>query len=604
MPSDTGAAAAPPRWDLDILFPGPDSPEIRTAMAEVQAQAGAVAALLDAAEAGPLTPPALGELIDAYNALLELAGRVEGFLYCLVSVDVTDEAASAASSEWETAKAELGIIAPRFTALIGGADLAALATGDAIVADHLPTLQRIQSQAQRLMPPGEEELAAQLAAAGAAAWSGLRDNLGGRAIVSLEIDGEVQEMPLSEAGNFAYNPDRGLRRRADEAIAAAWAELDVPLAAAINAVKHQQRVLSLRRGWDDPLDAALAQNAIDRATLDAMQAAIREAAPDYQRYLRAKAKLLGLEQLAGYDMDAPVGDPPPWPWERAQAFVLETFAEEHPPLAALAERAFRERWIDAETRPNKDAGGYSAGVGGEATRIFMNYLPVYDAMSTLAHELGHSYHSAVTAERGRTRLQNPPEDLPAPLIFPMTLAETASTFCELLAQRAARAGASGAQALSVLDAGLVSFSSTVFDVHARFLVEQHLFAQRAEREVSASELTEMTRAAWQEVLGDAVDPATVAAHRWTKPHFFIDDIWYYNFPYAFGILFAAGLLAVKDREPAGFYDRLDALLADSGMRTAPDLARDFGIDLHDVEFWRGSFTGYRADVAEFERLVG
>jgi oligoendopeptidase F len=569
----------------------------------VRTDAAALLEDLTQIEQAGVTASGLERLIDRYNALLDLATRIEGYLYCLVAADVTDEAASAASSTWDLVKAGLGGVAPRFTALLGPVNLEELAAQSATVAAHLPTLQRVQQLGAHLMPAGEEELAAQLGVAGAAAWSSLRDELGGRATVTIEVDSERKELALSEASNYTYSPDRALRQQVDEAINAAWESLSIPLAAGINAVKGQQRVLATRRGWEDPLDVTLAQNAIDRETLAAMQTAIREAVPDYQRYLRAKARYLGLEQLAGFDFDAPVGEPMEWPYRRAQEFILETFASEHQPLADLAARAFRENWIDAEPRQGKDGGGFSIGVGGEATRIFMNYLPVYDQMSTLAHELGHSYHSSVAALAGRTPLQNPPDDLPAPVAFPMTLAETASTFCEALAQRAARAQATGAQALSLLDSWLIAFSATVFDTHARFLVEQEIFAIRAERELSPSELTEITRQAWLTVTGDAVDPATVAVYRWTKPHYFISDIAYYNYPYAFGLLFALGLLAVKDREPAGFYERLDALLADSGMRTANELAAGFGINLHDPDFWRGGFEGYKADIAEYERLV-
>ena len=603
MTATTKAAGTLPRWDLDVLFPGPDSSEIREAMQRVQSDAASLLEMLASSERTELTAEMLGEIIDQYNVLLDTATRVEGYLYCLVAADVTEEAASAASSSWDLVKADLGGIAPRFTALLRTANLDDLASQSPTVAGHLPTLTRVQELGAHLMPPGEEELAAQLGVAGASAWSSLRDELGGRATVTISVDGEPQEMALSEASNFAYNPDRTLRQQANEAIDATWESLGVPLAAAINAVKGQQRVLAARRGWDDPLDVSLAQNAIDRETLDAMQTAIREGIPDYQRYLRAKARLLGVDQLAGYDFDAPVGEPMAWPYSQAQEFILETFAAEHRPMADLAQRAFEENWIDAEPRQGKDGGGFSIGVGGEATRIFMNYLPVYDQMSTLVHELGHSYHSMVAALEGRTPLQNPPDDLPAPVAFPMTLAETASTFCEALAQRSARAEATGAQALSILDSWLTGFSATVFDTHARFLVEQEVFATRAERELSPSELTEITREAWLQVTGDAVDPSTVAVYRWTKPHYFISDIAYYNYPYAFGLLFALGLLAVKDREPEGFYERLDALLADSGMRTAIDLAAGFGIDLHDPAFWRGGFTGYQADIAEYERLV-
>jgi oligoendopeptidase F len=603
MTATTNAAGTLPRWDLDALFPGPNSPELREAIEQVQADAASLLATLASAEQTELTGELLGTVIDQYNALLDTATRVEGYLYCLVAADVTDEAASAASSTWDLVKADLGGLAPRFTALIASARLDDLAAQSTTVAKHLPTLTRVQELGGHLMPAGEEELAAQLSVAGAAAWASLRDELGGRATVTIEVDGEPREMALSEASNFAYDPDRSLRQQADAAINATWESLGVPLAAAINAVKGQQRVLALRRGWADPLDVSLAQNAIDRETLNAMQTAIREGVPDYQRYLRVKARLLGLDRLAGYDFDAPVGEPMEWPYSRAQEFILETFAAEHQPMADLALRAFRENWIDAEPRQGKDGGGFSISVGGEVTRIFMNYLPVYDQMSTLAHELGHSYHSAVAAQAGRTPLQNPPDDLPVPVAFPMTLAETASTFCEALAQRAARAEARGAQVLSLLDSWLGAFSATVFDTHARFLVEQQVFATRAERVLSPTELTEITREAWLQVTGDAVDPQTVAVYRWTKPHFFISETAYYNYPYAFGLLFALGLLAVKDREPDGFYDRLDTLLADSGMRTATELAAGFGIDLHDPAFWRGGFTGYQADIAEYERLV-
>ena len=603
MTVTTNAEETLPRWELDALFPGPDAPELRAAIQAIQSDASSLKDALAVAEETGLTAASLSQIIDRYNALLDAATRVEGYLYCLVAADVTDEDAGAASSAWDLVKADLGGIAPRFTALLDAVELADLAAQSPVVAAHLPTLTRVQEMGAHLMPPGEEELAAQLGVAGASAWSSLRDELGGRATVTIEVEGELQEMALSEAGNLAYSPDRALRQQADEAVNAVWESLGVPLAAAVNAVKGQQRVLAARRGWADPLEVTLAQNAIDCETLAAMQSAIRAAVPLYQRYLRAKARLLGLPRLAGYDFDAPVGEPMSWPYERAQAFILETFAAEYPPLAALAQRAFREHWIDAEPRQGKDGGGFSIGVGGEATRIFMNYLPVYDQMSTLAHELGHSYHSAVAAQAGCTPLQNPPDDLPAPLAFPMTLAETASTFCEALVQRAARAGATGPQALAVLDSWLVAFSATVFDTHARFLVEQQIFALRAERELTPTELTEITREAWLSVTGDAVDPATVAVYRWTKPHFFISDIAYYNYPYAFGLLFALGLLAVKDREPVGFYERLDALLAGSGMRTANELAAGFGIDLHDPEFWRSGFAGYEADIAEYESLV-
>lgn len=612
MTQTTERTEALSRWDLDALFPGPASPELQAAIHAAERDIAALEALFDRHGVGVQPPGAVddrliatfAEVLTSYNLLLDEAIRIDGYLYCLVAADVRDEAAASAGSAWRQVKTGMGRLAPRFTAWVGQLDLAALVERSSLANEHASSLRRMQTAAAHLMADGEEALVAELGPTGATAWMRLRDELMGRATARIARDGEEQELPLSEIGNLRYHDDREVRRRAHRAAESATDALAVPLAAALNGVKGEQLILARRRGWDDPLDRALFDNAIDRATLEAMQTAAREAIPDYQRYLRAKARLLGLPVLASYDVDAPVGEAMPWPYERSQAFILETFAAEHPPLAALAERAFRESWIDAEPREGKDGGGFSLGVGGEASRIFINYLPVYDQMSVLAHELGHSYHTFVTAARGRTPLQAPPEEIPAPLTYPMTLAETASTICEALVQRAARKTATPAQEIAMLDGWLQTATKMVFGIQARFILEQTAFARRAERELAASELDEIMADAWRTVAGDAIDPETISTADWTKPHFFIDTLAYYNFPYTFGLLFAIGLLAQRDANPAGFWERFDDLLADSGMAEAADLAATFGIDLRDPAFWRAGLRAFAADVDRYEELAG
>lgn len=607
----TELTEALPRWNLDTIFPGPESPALRAALDDEARAIADLEALFDRHGIGTAPPEsvdealvaAFDEVVGRYNALLEAAFRIDGYLSCLVAEDVRDEAASAAASEWRQIKAGMARLAPRFTAWIGQIDIEALAARSKVATAHLPTLRRIRTAARHLMPAGEEALAAALAPSGASAWMRLRDDLAGRATVRIALDGEEQELPLSDAGNLRYHADRSVRQRAHEALAAAWREIGVPLAAALNGVKGEQLALSRRRGWGDPLDQALFDNAIDRQILDAMFTAIREAFPDYQRRLRIKARLLGLPALAEYDLDAPVGEAMPWPYATSRRFIVETFSAASPKLGALAERAFVEGWIDAEPREGKDAGGFSTGVGGDESRIFLNYLPVYDQMGVLAHELGHSYQNVAVHERGRTPLQAPPDDVPSPLGFPMTLAETASTICEALVQRAARERATPAQEIAILDGWLQSFSSLVFGIYARFILEREVFARRAERELSPSELEAIMRGAWQEVAGDAIDPATISGSDWTKPHFFLDTLWYYNFPYAFGVLFAIRLLAARDANPDGFNERFDGLLADSGMTDAAELAARFGLDLRAPAFWRTSLDAYRADVARYEALA-
>jgi oligoendopeptidase F len=605
------AAETLPRWHLDSLFPGPQSPELRAAIDDEVRAIAALEALFDRHGVGTATPGEIDDalvaafetIVDRYNEALAAAVRLEGYLSCLVAADVRDEAADAAASEWRQRQTGLIRLAPRFTAWVGYLAIDTLAECSPLARDHAPALRRMQTAAAHLMPPGEEDLAAELAPSAATAWMNLRDELAARATARIELDGQEQELPLSEIGNLGYHEDRDVRRRGFEAARGAWQELAVPLAAAINSVKGQQLTLAQRRGWDDPLDQALFDNAIDHATLDAMQAAIREALPDFQRYLRAKARLLGLPVLAVYDVGAPVGEAAPWPFATSRAFIVETFTAESAQLGALAERAFAESWIDAEPRDGKDGGGFSASVGGDASRIFLNYLPVYDLMSVLAHELGHAYHNFVVGERGRTALQSPPDDVASPLRYPMTLAETASTICEALAQRAARQQTTPAQEAAILDGWLQSVSLLVFGTHARFILERAVFEHRRERELAPTELYELMTAAWQEVAGDALDPETIAGFDWMRSHFFIDDLAYYNFPYAFGVLFATGLLAVRDADPARFYERFDDLLANPGMGEATELATRFGIDLRDPSFWRTSLDNYRDEVMRYEQLA-
>ena len=605
-----GAAETLPRWDLDSIFPGPESPEFREAADKAELAIAELTALFDLHGIGTRPMGAIeasataifDEVVTRYDATLQAALRLDGYLGCLTAADVRDEAAHAAASAWRAVLVDLARLAPRFTAWAGTIDVDAIVAGSRIAREHESTLLRLRRGAAHLMDPGEEDLAAALAPSGATAWMALRDQLMALATAHLELDGETREHSLSDIDNLRFHPERDVRRRAHEAGAAARRALAVPLAAAINAVKGQQLTLSRRRGWNEPLDAALAAHAINRVILDAMLAALREAIPAYHRYLRAKARLLGVERLAGYDLMAPVGEPTVWPFEASRDFIVEQFTAFSAKLGALARRAFAERWIDAGPRVGNDGGAFCSAVQHDESRILANYLPVFSWTSTLAHELGHAYQNMVIVERGRSFLQASPEFGPATI--PMTLAETASTICETIVQRGARADAtSPAAELAYLEESLQSVTLNTFGIMPLFAFEQAVFATRARHELSPPELEAGMAMAWRDVTGEAVDPETVWSTSWTTGHLFIDNLWFYNFPYAFGALFARGLLAVREAEPDGFLDRFDTLLADSGMREADELAAAFGIDLRAPAFWRASLDAFHADVARYEAIA-
>ncbi len=460
--------------------------------------------------------------------------------------------------------------------------------------EHGFMLRKAKEEATHLMTAAEEALAAELNLSGGTAWAKLHSDFTSQLMVTLELDGEVQELPMSAVRNLAYDPDREVRRRAYEAEVATWRSAEVPIAAAINSIKGQVNALAERRAWDSPLDAALFQNNIDRQTLDAMMEAAHESFPDFRRYLRAKARALGLPVLAWYDIFAPVGkSAKAWSFEEADQFIIRQFGTFSPKLRGLAERAFGERWIDAEPRPGKVDGAFCMWLREDESRILANYKAAYNGMSTLAHELGHAYHNLNLASR--TVLQRR---------TPMTLAETASIFCQTIVRQAALEKAAIPEQISILEASLQNACQVVVDITSRFLFEQNVFEKRKQRELSAAELKKLLLDAQGQTYGDGLDPDTYHPYMWAvKSHYYSTGRSFYNYPYMFGLLFGLGLYACYQDDPQRFKAGYDDLLSSTGMGNAAELAARFGIDIQTPDFWRSSLDVVRADIERFESLI-
>jgi oligoendopeptidase F len=262
-------------------------------------------------------------------------------------------------------------------------------------------------------------------------------------------------------------------------------------------------------------------------------------------------------------------------------------------MRGLARRAFSERWIDAGPRPGKVGGAYCTRFVDDQSRILANYSPSYDGVSTLAHELGHAYHNLTQA--GLTPLQRR---------TPMILAETASTFCETIVKEAALVGAEPGERLYILEQSLQGACQIVVDILSRFDFERALFAARRERELAASELCRLMLEAQAGTYGDGIDAQARHPYMWAvKGHYYSPGLSFYNFPYLFGLLFGLGLYATYLREPKTFPGRYDALLASTGLASAPELAAEFGIDLRSDAFWRASLDVIRADIDRFAEMV-
>jgi pepF/M3 family oligoendopeptidase len=390
-----------------------------------------------------------------------------------------------------------------------------------------------------------------------------------------------------------------VRERAYRAELGAWQQHATPLAAAMNGIKGQVGVVAKLRGYETPLDEALADNHLDRATLTALVDASETAFPAFRRYLAAKARLLGLERLSWFDLFAPVGAAARpeardrWNYPASIAFIERHFRSYSDALADLSGRSNAEHWIDAGPRAGKVAGAYCMPFGREQSRILANFTPSYGGMATLAHELGHAYHNYTQRDEPGLRRGSP-----------MVVAETASTFCETLIRHAGLAEATEADRIVILEAFLTDSTQLVLDILSRFRFERAVFEHRADHQLSADELSELMLDAQRSTYGNGLTGEALHPFAWaSKPHYYSAERSFYNYPYLFGSLFGIGLFATYQAEPDGFQERYDDLLRRTGQASPADLAADFGVDIRDRAFWARSLASLESSIDQFVALV-
>lgn len=585
---------------MSVPFSSLESPEFAAASADFCQDLDALTDQFDAAHIDKLAKPGgapvqlFEEAFGAYNQLYESAGTLRAYIVGYTAVDSRNDFAQARMSEYQRQAQRLSLLGTRLTAWIGDLDVEALILASGMAADHAFLLRRSAEQAKHLMSPAEESLASELNLSGGSAWTNLQGTFASQLTVKVEIDGVEESMPMSAARNLAYHNDRAVRKAAYEAELEVWDRASVPIAAALNGVKGEVSTLSRRRGWSSVRDASLFDNGIDQSVLDAMLGAAQDAFPDFRRYFRAKAKVLGLETLAWYDLFAPItGEGRAWTYTESARFIVEQFNSFSERMGAFAQRAFAENWIDAEPRTGKRDGAFCMRLQGDESRILTNFKPTYPGLNTLAHELGHGYHGHTLA--GRTPLQR---------AYPMTLAETASIFCETIVRRAALQTVGAQEQFNILESSLMGAAQVTVDITSRFLFEQAVFDQRTKRELSVNEFKAIMLDAQAQTYGDAVDPDLRHPFMWAvKPHYYYSTRSFYNYPYMFGLLFGLGLYARYQEDADAFRANYDDLLSSTGLASAPDLAARFGFDLRDPAFWTASFDVLRADIGRFEALV-
>ena len=585
-------AKNPPHWDLTNVYPSLSSPKYATDFKKLQKLLEEQEAFLSekVSQVNASSPEGvIGEtastLIDRFNEILILAGTLRSYLESFISTDSYNKEALKKLSEYELASVKTDKVFMQARAWIGRvADkLPAAIKLNANASAHAFFLKEAAEQSKYLMSEAKETLASELNLSGGNAWEKLQGTVTSQLSVDFELDGKVQKLPMPALINLRSHPDESVRRRAYEAENKAWETVKEPLAAAMNGIKGEVNTLNRHRGRKDAVHSAIDIARLDRETLETMLDAMKDSFPMFRRYFKAKATRFGTKKLPWWNIYAPTGETKTsFAFDEAREFILEHFGGFSPDLKDFAQRAFEHNWIDAEQRDGKRGGAFCMDVPavGES-RIMCNFDGSLDQVSTLAHELGHGFHNDCMVKANKTELQKN---------TPMTLAETASIMCETIVTSAAlKQVKSPQEELAILETQLIGDAQVIVDIYSRYLFETEVFKRREKSELNADELCEIMLDAQKATFGDGLDEKYLQKWMWTwKPHYYSAALSFYNFPYAFGLLFSTGLYAIYQQRGPAFVPDYKNLLASTGEGTAADLAARFSIDLRKKAFWQGS----------------
>lgn len=456
-------------------------------------------------------------------------------------------------------------------------------------------VREIIEKNKHMLSDKEESIIAKMRNTGSDSWLSYKDLLISTHKVEMEEKGEIKELPLTVVLNMAYSSDAKTRQKAYEAEIKSYEKIEEGVAAALNGIKGEVLTISELKGYKSPLDMTLLESRMDEDILNAMLTAIKESLPTFRKYMKRKAELLGHKNgLPFYDMYAPViNKEMSFNFEEGKAFVEKNFKTFSDNLANFAKKAFDNNWIDVMPKEGKVGGAFCESIKEiEESRILLNYGGSFSDVVTMAHELGHGFHGECL--KNETILNSD---------YPMTLAETASNFCEIIVKKGGIKAGTKEEAFAILEAEISDCNQVIVDIYSRFLFESEVFNKRKESSLSVEEIKDAMINAQKEAYGDGVDSNYLHPYMWTwKPHYYYATANFYNFPYAFGNLFAKGLYAEYLKRGDSFCEEYEKLLAVTGKKMVADVTKIMNIDVHDVNFWRNSLKLIEEDIEEFIKL--
>ena len=607
-----------PRWNLDSLYPSLDSKEYKNDLSELENTFSLLQDMLNKADKNNF-PEWLNSYIDLLNKESSLLKTLQAFAYIIYSTDTTNPLFMNNLNKMDDYDAQSTQLYIKFSEILAENKdkLENFYKEYPEKKEYSYLLNEIIEDKKHQMSAAEEALASKMSHTGSSAWSLLQEQI----ISNLK---DENGKTFNELRNDANEASPELRKKSWEKEIELLAQNRIAFGAALNNLKGEKIALNEKRGWKEGIDNALFNSRLSKNTLNALIGAIEDSLPMWRKYFQAKAAILrknGLTQsktagtkehpgIAFYDLFAPVEKPnalgnsnslisKKWTFKEACDYVVDEYNSFSKNMGDFAKNAIENQWIDAEVRPGKVGGAYDEDFPkGHQSRILSNFTGTFSDIITLAHELGHAFHFSCMKNK-------------APLFFnyPMTLAETASTFAETIVKQDMIANSQGDDRLKILDIDLTDASQVLVDILCRFYFEESVFQARKSSELTADDFCRLMQEAQEKSYGNGLnDEKTSDGKNYTerheymwavKSHYYIPELDFYNFPYAFGQLFAAGLYQRAKKEGSDFAKTYEMLLSQTGSMSCEELCLKAGFDITKKDFWKSGIEMYAKEVEEY-----
>lgn len=605
-----------PRWNLDSIFPSIKSAEYQKALSDFESGMGNLESLLESASnfiknAGENFdfPVWLKGFLEADEKVSALCGSLNAYAYIIYSVDTTN-------TDYLNNITRIDNLTLRYRQLDLSFKSVLLANSGRLedfykrfpeFDSYRYILNETLEETRHQMSAAEEKLAGELQQTGGDAWDRLHEQL-----ISNLKDAETGKT-FNELRNDAYSADSKVRKSSYEKEISLLKQNEIAFAACLNNLKGETLTLNRRRKWQKPLDRSLSSARLSQKTLDALISSIEESLPLWREYFNLKADFLHKNNLtvsqdkrglSFYDLFAPLVSTPlnkrdnsdagqnqgllskEWTFDEARDYIIERYSSFSAEMGEFAKKAFAENWIDAEVRAGKVGGAYDEDFAlGHQSRIMTNFTGAFSDIITLAHELGHAYH--FSCMKGKPS---------AFFSYPMTLAETASTFAETIVKQDMISKCSDAEKIQILDLDLQDVSQVLVDILCRFYFEKSVFEEREKGELNADDFCRLMKDAQEKSYGNGLNSERHEYMWAVKSHYYSTGLDFYNFPYAFGQLFAAGLYARYQKEGKDFAKTYAELLSNTGNMSCEDLCKKAGFDITQKAFWKNGIEMYAKEV--------